>query len=240
MLMANEKTGNLAQVRQALRKTGLQVGDIVDHDGSSGINAEMAAGISPAWYLIEVIPGQERVAAAHLSGRRFGIFIPDMRYRPMAAWDATTRIATIVRGEKLDRLQRMFVGYIFVFTWLDRDGKNWGRIHAIPGVRRIVCWPESGVAVISDAKIGFLRSLETTLCPIEMPADWRKSKKRYGWRKEKQVASVAAPVEEKMFTTVKGWINVGDRWIDTIEALRVLDGRDENQSLTRALGLASQ
>ena len=43
-----------------------------------------------------------------------------------------------------------------------------------------------------------------------------------------------------MLATVKGWINIGDgQWIDTIEALRALDGRDENQSLARSLGLAS-
>ena len=228
--------GNLSRVRQTINERELAIGDIVDHPLGLGINAEMDAEVSPAWYLVETVPGQERIAAAHLAGRRFGIFIPDIRFMPQRVFDKETGQRRIVAGERLPRLRRMFVGYIFVFAWL--NGRNLARIKAVPGVHRIVCWPEGRVAKLKDEQVGELRALEAILCPVEIPEDWRKpSRKRHGWRKER--ARAKAEQEEKAISAVKGWINIGDQWISTIEALRVLDGRDENQSVAKALGLAS-
>lgn len=233
MLMVER--GNLAKVREAT--DALQIGDIVEHDDKGGINAEMALDISPAWYLVEAVPGQEGIAAAHLAGRRFGIFVPDMAYEPLRSL-SDGRIV-VVRGEKLPRRQRMLVGYIFVFAWL--TGRNFKRITDVPGVRRIVHWPEGRIAKMTDAQIDGLRALETLLCPVELPEEWTKepTRKRYGWRKARRDATLAALAAERTISTIKGWINIGDEWISTVEALRVLDGRDENQAVARALGLAS-
>lgn len=228
------KRGNLADVRAAL---SAQVGQIVDYSGAHPLNAEMAP-VKPAWYLVEAVPGQEGIAAAHLIARHFGIFVPDMKYLPRLVWDAASKTRKIERGEKLGRTRRMLAGYIFVFAWLDAAGKNWARIHAIPGVRRVVCLSDGKVVEITDDAIDTLRRLETLLCPIEIPADCRKTRRsgyRHQRRHEREIAEY-----EKSFTAVKGWLHIGDgQWIDTITALRVLDGRDENQAVAKALGLTS-
>jgi transcription antitermination factor NusG len=227
----------MADVRRALLDRGLQPGDIVEPNQGPGINAEMVADMQAAWYLIETVPGHERVAAAHLVGRRFMIFVPDMRYEPLRRRDPKDGKWKFERGEKLDRLQRMFVGYIFVFCWL--DDANYHRIQAIPGVRRLVCWPEGNIATFTDRQIDELRSLEIILNPLELPPDWRKTRKRHGWQKTRHAENWHVE-DEKVLSAVGGFVHIGDgQWIDTIEALRVLDGRDANQAIAKALGLAS-
>ena len=236
MLMATEPRGSIGQVRKALED--LQRGDFVGYNEGIDINAEIDPELSAVWLLVETVPGLERIAASHLAARRFGIFVPDIRYQPKR--DKTGKILRpIERGAKLDRSERMFVGYIFVFMWLTDE--NWRRIHAIPAVRGVVRWPDERIATFTDSRISQLRTLEAILSPIEFefPANWVRKRKRYGWRHDARGEN-NTPKAEKVTEAIKGWVNVGDEWIDTIEALHVLDGRDENRSLAKALGLASQ
>lgn len=72
-----------------------------------------------SWYALQVVGGQENSAAAHLAGRRFGVYLP-------------VEVATeIVRGRKVTRRNPMFPGYVLVAT-PDID-RHWNRIVSTPG-----------------------------------------------------------------------------------------------------------
>src|SRR4051812_7982600 len=77
-------------------------------------NAELAVGVTPAWYVIETYSHRERKVADELIERRFGIFVPEIE-------------ETIVRrGRSIDRKSLMFTSYIFVFMWLTAE--NYTRV----------------------------------------------------------------------------------------------------------------
>src|SRR5437588_12517795 len=58
----------------------------------------------PAWHIVRTELGRETIAAAHLAGRRFGIYLPMIDSVPL------------------------FPGYLFVFAWGITD--QWRRIRA--------------------------------------------------------------------------------------------------------------
>lgn len=83
------------------------------------IDAAIAAEAA-GWYVARVAPGQERIAAAHLAGRRFGIFLADapVHYRA---------------GSRLRQVCKLVLpGYVLIWTW--PTDSNWNRIMACPGV----------------------------------------------------------------------------------------------------------
>lgn len=183
-----------------------------------------------AWYAVEVVPGQEGIATAHLIGRRFFIFVPEIRYLPKVILAGGER--KLERGVKLGQKQKMLVGYVFVFTWL--TDKNYHRLLATPGVSGMLSQSDTPFA-FSEEQISHLRGLENLLNPIEVPENWRKRRKRKGFQRElTQEGSL-----EKSFSSVCRWINLGEgEWIDAVTALRVLDRRDTNQVIAKSLGLA--
>ncbi|NEV80101.1 hypothetical protein DYI24_23990, partial [Rhodopseudomonas sp. BR0C11] len=117
------QTGNLNEVREALRGD-LQKGQIVDHAGHNGYSAEIVPNVKGAWYVVETMPGEERIAAAWLCARRFGVYLPEFE------------VTEIRRGRKVDAVRRMFPGYVFVFVW-DIEA-HFVRILACPGVRGVM------------------------------------------------------------------------------------------------------
>ena len=79
--------GNLAQVRAAT------------------ICAEIETDVTATWHIIETMPAHEQSAAAHLVGRRFGVYLPETEQ-----WE-------VHRGHKVKMLRPLFPGYLFVFVW---------------------------------------------------------------------------------------------------------------------------
>lgn len=226
-------TGTLADIRVALQK-GVKSGDFVGYGDSNALYAQIAAGIEPAWYLIEVFGGHERHAASHLVARRFGICMPEIRFEPKKVMNQWTGEITVNRGKELPRTRLMFTGYIFVFLWM--DDSNWRRLGAIPGLRRIVCNTEGHMVTIDEPTMRQIREVEALLCPVKMPPEWRNTRKRHGWRSKRRVFEVGE--FETPRTVVRGWVKDGaGEWIDTIAAL---DAEPPTQSLPQALGFASQ
>lgn len=225
-------SGNLATVQEALRGD-LAVGEIIGYGDAHALYAEMSAD-TPAWYALEVVRGQEQSAAGYLVGRRFGVFLPQIRYEPVIDR------AVVRRGDKLAKRRMMFPGYVFIFAWL--TDRNLTRL-SVPGARRIMCYTTECTAVpvvFADRAINEMRQLEAILDPIEIPPDWKKARKRHGWRRARRESWEEVEAAVKVYEAPLCWLHLGDsQWIEGVEALRVLDACGANQSLARALGLAS-
>lgn len=223
--------GNMATVREALRTA--QPGDIIGYGDVDPLSMQIEAALTPAWYLVETLAGEHGVALAHMIGRRFPTFVPEMRYEP--ALGCIDGKFVVVRGEKLPRKCQMIPGFAFVFAWM--SDRNWHRLKNVPGVKRIVCYADSGHAVaFRDEAIDDLRRLEVILCPIDIPAEWRTKRSRFGWRRSRRMAAAAA--SERTYSAPRSWINIGNgQWIEGVEALRILDKCGAEQDLAARLGL---
>jgi transcription antitermination factor NusG len=101
--------------------------------------AEIVPGIRPSWYALQTAPGHENVAAAHLAGRRFGVFVPTF-LEPVST-----------------KRRVLFPRHIFVFVW--DVLKHWRRIHACPGVVGVLTIDERPI-VVSDAAIERMHMIE--------------------------------------------------------------------------------
>lgn len=210
--------GNMRNVQQAL-----SVGEIVDYDGASALNAEIVAGTEPGWYIIETFANHERIAAAHMVGRRFGVFVPEKE-------------ETVVRrGRKIATTRLLFTGYVFVFVW-DIE-RHFRRLTAIPGVMRVICRSGGGQPVpvkISDKMIDDIRAVENKhrpLPPILAESGVIGIKKKRRWRKSRQKPQDDANAIDPTIVAVRPWSAFQD-------ALITLDEQGRNQTLHRALGLA--
>lgn len=144
--------GNLAQVRAAT-----SVGEVVDYDGANKLGAEVVPSVTATWHIVETVPAQERVAAGHLIGRRFGVYLPE------------TEQFEIRHGRGVGVLRPLFPGYLFVFVWGLR--RHIGRILACPGVWRFLQIGEEP-AVISDELIDKIRAIENREQPLIVTADF--------------------------------------------------------------------
>lgn len=234
MLMTSE-SGNLAQVREATRGD-VAVGDVVGYGDSNSLYAEMSRDVELRAYLLETTPGHENIAAGHLVGRRFPIYLPEMRYDGVAWVDEESGRMRVAPGDKLPRARLMFPGYVIVFAWLSDGDKNYHRL-GVPGARRLMRKTGGELFRFNDGAIDDIRSIEAILNPIEIPQEWQQKRKRYGWRKKRRQA---AEQEVKMLVAPQRWLNLGnDQWISAVDALRILDDNDATQSLGKALGLVS-
>lgn len=213
--------GNLADVR-----TALQVGQVVSFvDHCHPNHAEIVPGVTPRWHVIETVPNHERIVAAHLVARRFGMFVPEIE-------------GDIVRrGRKLHFTRLMFTGYVFVFVW--DIGSHWDRITGIPGVSSIMCGRDNlgcvTPVVLSDAVIDKIRAVENTKRPLltisggEITGQ-KKKKGRYR-RKPRERADIEAEQG--------GEIVACRAWDAFQDAIATLDSEGRNQTLMTALGLSS-
>ncbi len=137
----------------------------------SCLQAEIATEDAQAgWHVLVTMPGQERIAAAHLTARRFGVYVAEMQ-----AVDNR-------RGK-----EAMFPGYVFVFVWgIDQ---HWQKILGCPGITRIL-------APISWQDIDRIRAIENEHCPLplvraKLPRGYRRNRKREDYaRTTDQVVSV--------------------------------------------------
>lgn len=221
--------GNLADVRAALGRD-FEVGDIIDRSASNPLLAEIYEGVSPCWHVIETHPNRERTAAAHLIARRFGVFVPEKE-------------ETVVRrGRNFEQTTLMFRGYIFVFVWDILEHID--RIKAIPGVMRLVYVEDAHAddtnsrrrpAVLTDEQVDQIRAVENTERPLHaiMVDDLVKPKGRMNHRQK-----MLYKLQREMAKS-DNEIVACHAWSPFQQELLTLDDGGRNQSLCKALGLAT-
>ena len=193
--------------------------------GSHGkFQAEIRPGHDPKRCAVRVIPGQERVAAAHLIGRRFMVFLPEIECEPKLERDKrTNEVIGISAGKKLDKPESMYPGYIFVMIWDILF--HWQRIKSCPGIIDFVCG-ENGPAVISDEVIEGIKAIENALRPLTVTAEMIGKKKRR-WRRTRQDYQ---EIPENEIVSIRTWSAYRDGL--------GLDNLANNDVFQRALGLA--
>lgn len=179
--------------------------------------AEIVPNCQPHWHLITVRPAQERIACAHLVGRRFGIYLPEFDH------------TEIVRGRMRHRSENLFPGYVFLFVW--DIMAHWRRLRACPGVHRIMLdgdWPvivpDRVIKEIQDQEFDML--MEGPKSPLKQIP---KKRGKRGYRRE------AAPTSNGA-ETAEVFVSMSTRsfWGE----LAALDGDGRNRLLHQALGLA--
>jgi len=126
------------------------------HGGDRAYEAHIAA---PAtWHVVTVASGCDRIAAAHLLARRFGIYLPEM-------------------PNKHGARDLLLPGYLFVFVF--GVAAHARRILACPGVVDFLSFAGEIVAV-PDSFISDVRELENR----EMAAvEYRGNRRRKGYRR---------------------------------------------------------
>jgi transcription antitermination factor NusG len=206
--------GNLRQVYEALTWT------IGQHIGRGEVNplmAEVIRGLRPEWYVLQIVPAQERLAVSHLAWRRFGIYAPEVEEQRN------------VRGRRRRVLLPMFPGYVFVFAWL--APRNYHRIRSCPGVWDFLC-VEQKPAVISDAAVNIIREVENKRRPLIFAheAIGRFKKDRRGWRRRARLTE--QQVYDNEIVAVHTWSALRDGCVNGV------DSDKRTQLLLNALGVA--
>ncbi|WP_158255419.1 transcription termination/antitermination protein NusG [Rhodopseudomonas palustris] len=237
MTMAAEmKAGNLGEMREVLRGE-LQRGQIVDHAGRNGYLAEIVPGARGAWYAVETVPGEDRIAAAWLCARRFGVYLPELKF------------VEDRRGRKVDVVRLMFPGYVFVFVW-DIDA-HFTRILACPGVRGVVMTQRAPAVddrvsfrlrgglepvKVPDAAIDQIRTVENFLRPVALAgaADAAQATRKKRPRRKHYAG------EQPEEVVVEAPAIFGSRvWSEFSRAMMALDDVGRNRALRELLGLSS-
>jgi transcription antitermination factor NusG len=178
-------------------------------------DADLVAGRAPAWHLLVTAPNRERTAASNLSGRRFGVFLPEFEEN------------IIKHGRPCTRIEPLFRGYLLIFVW-DID-RHRDRIMACPGVAGIMRRIDSGAAVeLSDALVDQIRAIENANRPLRMTIETVAKKKR--WRQSiKKTSQIDVHDNDIM----------GVRAYSPFDRIAELDQLQRNRLLMNALGLAS-
>ena len=179
--------------------------------------AQLRPGFRSEWFIISTIPGQERIAAAHLIGRRFIVYVPEIECEP------TLEHNKIKAGKKLDHIESMYPGYIFVLIW-DIEF-HWHRLQDCPGVLNLIVTSSGTPAIVSTEMLNEIKSIENILRPLHFSADLIDKKKRR-WRRSRVPQEV---IPENEIISVRTWSAFKDG---------NLDSEARNALLHRALGLA--
>lgn len=181
--------------RAAAMKTTMLRSEIVGHSAS--------------WYVLVVCERGERAAAGCLSGRGFGVYLPEKER------------TAIVRGAVRRYVRPLMAGYLFVFVWdIERHAR---RILSVPGAICLLS-TDGGPAVISDAAIRLIQAEENQERPLavtweEVEAPRRRKKNR--WRKSHRRAEERFRPQSSAYSAL------------------ALDSEDANPLLDRNSGLAS-
>ena len=156
--------GNVAEVLRALGQQATARAELVGE-----LNAEHGEG-SAQWHVATVHPGHENIAAAHLAARRFGVYVPMI-----------DDVAFLPQGKRRSS-KRMFPGYVFLFVW--DVALHLGRIHACPGVARVLFSDPERPAVISDSDMEAIQAAEARSIAEAEGLYWRGKKRPRGKRRE--------------------------------------------------------
>lgn len=139
--------------------------------------AELVPGSQGRWHVLTIAPSHEKIAAGHLIGRGFGIFLPE------------TGSTEIRRGRKVDLLRLMLPGYLFVFVW--DAARNARRILACPGVHGFLM-QDDHYAVVPWDLINHLRVEENKTRPLTMMVEVAVPQRR--WRNSRKAKTKPEPV----------------------------------------------
>lgn len=148
--------------------------------------AEIVPGCDPSWHAINTAPMEESIAAAHLVGRRFGVYVP------------TFEQVSIVRGKRIAKRRPLFPGHIFLFVW--DIHRHLRRIRSCPGVVRVLTVDERPV-VVEDEAIDRMQAIEFNGIDVELPKRRRK-------RKHRQFDVESAAPNEIVIRTRSFWTGV--------------------------------
>lgn len=122
------------------------------------IAAEASALIEPAaepisdtaqWYVLLCHPMEERGAAAHLTGRRFKVYLPTI---PRITTRGVRRCKSIIQWP-------MFPGYLFIRLDFRRDGARLHHVNATPGINRFLRLDDD-YAIIPEHEIERVQEVE--------------------------------------------------------------------------------
>jgi transcription antitermination factor NusG len=169
------------------------------------------------WHVLVTQPNRETTAAAHLIGRGFGTYLPEI-----------TKVA-IVRGRKRTCRQALFPGYLFVFVW--GIEAQWRRIAACTGITRLLL-KDDKPAVVADEIIGEIQATEFN-CLMETGAlhlqdDHRRPRKRMKrWQRQLRETEDKSIPEGKFRVSTKGYFADVEKQ----------EPEARNSILRRALGL---
>lgn len=158
--------GNMDEVFRALAERATERAEKI-----GPLHAEITANAGSGWYVVSTHPAHEFVAAAHLSARRFGIYVPVLE--------------DVVFGLKGKRRvsRRMFPGYVFVFVW--GIAQHVARIHACPGVARVLMSGDEHPAQIGQDFIDATLIAEARSIALAEGLYWksknRRKMKRRAW-----------------------------------------------------------
>ena len=158
--------GNMDDVFRALAERATERAERI-----GPLNAELIANAEAGWYVVSKHPAHELVAAAHLSARRFGVYVPTLE--------------DVVYGPKGKRRlsRRMFPGYVFVFVW--GIAQHVARIHACPGVARVLMLGDEHPAPIGQDFIDGAQAAEARSIALAEGLYWksknRRKMKRRAW-----------------------------------------------------------
>ncbi len=198
------------------------------------LDAVIMSGRTPHWYVLVAKPGEERSLAAHLMGRRFGVYLPMLSR------------TTFSRGKPRVISRLMFPGYIFVFGWGIHEQQR--RIMTCPGAVRFLHTEAGTLLVVADGKIDEIQAIEANhdaevMAAVQAvvnadevgrkPAKQRSKRKK--WRKKHKhkvpVAAAPAAPDEPMTIT----ISTRSHWT----GIETLSDEGRISLLHSALGLGS-
>jgi hypothetical protein len=143
-------------------------------------HAEIVPTETPQWYALQTAPGHEHVAAAHLAGRRFGVFVP--AYQEPRQGDCGANQTGPVR-------RILFPRHIFLFVW--DVLRHWRRIHACPGVVRVLTIDERPV-VVPDAAINQMHMIELKGMSVFDKPKRRRGKRYYRVDGDESVVTISS------------------------------------------------
>jgi transcription antitermination factor NusG len=168
------------------------------------------------WHVVVTHPQCENIAAAHLAGRRFGVYLP------------TGYEEKFIRGCKRVVNRPLFPGYLFLFV--QRIDRNWHKIEGCAGVAHIMVRDAGAIdagdrflvpVVVTDNVMDHIQALEANEITKNIktePPKSRKQRRLEAWLSEAERAYVPR------VTTKSYWSN--------------LDERGRKSALNKALGLA--
>lgn len=129
------------------------------------------------WHAITVAPNCDRIVAAHLMGRRFGVYLPE------------------TLGHRAGSRESLLPGYVFLFVWGIDDHAE--RILGCPGVIDFLRMGLSReIVLIPDEIIDEVREIENRLMPTILPAaaiamaGGASKKKKKRWRKGRKAKEI--------------------------------------------------
>jgi transcription antitermination factor NusG len=135
---------------------------------------------------VKTVPNQEKIAAAHLIGRRFGVYLPEFDYDP----DGKVL---------LDKRRLLLPGYVLLFVWdVDRHVR---RVRSCTGVLDFLI-EGNRIAVIPDDLVNRIQACENShRKPLVMTVEDIVVKKKY--RARRKVREV--PVGEEDIVAVHSY-----------------------------------